>query len=60
MFIAASSLKEIWTRFEIEEDMLVIKLLHSNSTKTEFGIPLTLMLDTHCWLYHFYMLAFRK
>lgn len=59
MFISGTTLKEIWTRFEIEEHRLVIKILHS-STKTEFGIPLTEMVNKKCWLYNFYALVFKE
>jgi len=35
MFIAANSVKEVWTRFEIvDQNLLVIKILHSSNTKT--------------------------
>lgn len=58
MFIAGNSVREIWTRFEVEEGLLVVKILHSSSTKTEFGFPLTELLDRRCWLFAFYLLAF--
>ena len=57
--IKRDSANELWTRFDIHERMLVIKVHHS-SRKTEFGIPIV----DYCressinWLYHFYRLLF--
>lgn len=50
---------ELWTRFDIHERMLVVKV-HHNGRKTEFGIPIV----DYCrqsqinWLYAFYKLVF--
>ena len=55
--IQAHTIKEIWTRFEINDNLLVLKLLQ-NSTKVEFGLPITELLSKQCWLFSFYRLAF--
>ena len=57
MFIDAGSIREVWTRFEVEEGMLVIKMLH-NSSKVEFGFGLEEVLDPRCWLWSVCRLAF--
>ena len=50
---------ELWTRFEIQDKMLVIKLHHAGR-KTEFGIPIVdFALDgPNNWLKHFYDLVY--
>lgn len=53
MFIPNGQVSEIWTRFEIIDNMLVVKMEY-NSTKTEFGIPITNFLSPtvkHNWLW---------
>lgn len=58
--IKRGTVTEIWTRFDIHEKMLVIKVHHSK--KTEFAIPLT----NYCvessinWLYPFYRLMYEN
>lgn len=57
--IKRETAQELWTRFDIHEKMLIIKV-HHNSRKTEFGIPIV----DYCresdinWLYAFYRLVF--
>lgn len=57
--IKRESATELWTRFDIHEKMLVIKV-HHNSRKTEFGIPIV----DYCqesninWLHAFYRLVY--
>jgi hypothetical protein len=54
MVIAADSISELWTRFEIENNnMLNIKIMYAGK-KTEFGIPLSNFTDEYNWLYFFY------
>jgi len=38
--IAKDTVNEMWTRFEVKDKMLVLKVLHAGR-KTEFGIPIT-------------------
>jgi hypothetical protein len=58
--IKRGSVSEVWTRFDIHEKMLVIKV-HYSTIKTEFAIPLT----NYCfesninWLYPFYRLMYQ-
>ncbi len=59
MFIPAEGITELWTRFEVIEEMLNIKVMY-NSTKTEFGIPLLELLSNSSWLYHFYQLLMKN
>ena len=50
---------ELWTRFDVREKMLIIKLSHSGR-KTEFAIPITdyTVQSPINWLYAFYRLVF--
>ena len=52
---------ELWTRFEVYERMLVIKIQHSNR-KTELGIPIVdyCVNGAHNWLYPFYRLVYSQ
>lgn len=54
-YINNSNIKYIWTRFDIHEKFLVIKIKHG-VYKTEFGIPITnyLIRNGSNWLYNFY------
>ncbi len=55
--IKASTIKYIWTRFDfLDHNVLIVKLMHSNHEKTEFGIPLMnfTLKERHNWLYQFY------
>lgn len=58
MFIGKFTVNEVWTRFEVEAKMLVIKLKYG-ATKTEFGIPLSDYESVNSWLYHFYCLSIK-
>lgn len=58
MFIAAGSINELWTRFEIQDNLLIVKIWHT-SKKTEFGFPLTDCISVHSWLYGFYCMMGR-
>lgn len=56
MYIPNGQIREIWTRFEIIENMLIVKMEYGG-TKTEFGIPITNFLSPtakHNWLWEFY------
>lgn len=50
MHLARGSIKEIWTRFNIQDEMLVVKVMQ-NSKKIEFGVPLVQVLCRSCWLF---------
>ena len=59
MFIGNGTVNEIWTRFELQDGLLVIKTMYG-SKKTEFGLP---MMDFVCqknWLFHFYRMLGTK
>jgi hypothetical protein len=34
------NVKEIWTRFDVKDGKLVVKLHHGQKKKTELGIPI--------------------
>ena len=52
---------ELWTRFDIKQKMMVLKILHANK-KTEFAIPITdYTVESNInWLYAFYRLLFEN
>lgn len=58
MSIAAGSINELWTRFEVQDGLLIVKIWHAGK-KTEFGFPLTDFLSTASWLYNFYCMMGR-
>ncbi len=41
----------------MDQNLLVIKILHSSNTKTEFGIPITDFMNEKNWLYQFYQMG---
>ena len=49
----------MWTRFEVRDKMLIIKLMHGGK-KTEFAIPIVdyTKIDNRNWLFAFYKLVF--
>ena len=53
-----SNIKEIWTRFDVHKDNLIVKLRHG-LLKTELAIPLanySYRFSKHNWLYRIYRL----
>jgi hypothetical protein len=56
--IKKESITELWTRFDIYEKMLVVKIQHSK--KTEFGIPIVNFCGQweNNWLWAFYKLVY--
>ncbi len=59
--IKPDTVKEIWTRFQINDRMIVIKI-HHGGKKTEFAFPFAdyTIISEHNWLYPFYKLMFNK
>ena len=57
--IPSGGIKEMWTRFEVQDNLLIIKI-HHGSKKTEFGLPLIDFLGNQNWLYHFYGMIGKK
>lgn len=57
--IASGTIKEIWTRFEIQDNLLIVKV-HHGSKKTEFGFPLADFVNCSNWLFHFYCMMGKK
>ena len=51
-----NTVSEIWTRFDFDNDNLILKFIH-NSSKVELSIPLENYLSRDNWLYHLYNLA---
>lgn len=52
---------ELWTRFDLHEKMLVVKVHHSGR-KTEFAIPVTdyCIASENNWMYAFYQLIYGR
>lgn len=55
MFIPYGTVNEMWTRFEIQDNSLIVKIEYS-SKKTQFGFPLVDYTTTTNWLYNFYLM----
>lgn len=53
MWWKKGSISEIWTRFDLHNQLLVVKV-HQQKEKIEFGLPLHDPCTDHSWLYHFY------
>ena len=56
MVVGYNSVSEIWTRFDFDNDNLILKFIH-NSSKVELSIPVEDYLSRDNWLYHLYNLA---
>lgn len=58
--IYGTSIKYIWTRFEVELRDLIVKVKHGNS-QTEFAIPIVNFLEAkNNWLYALYRLMLER
>ena len=59
--IKTKNAKYLWTRFDIQNGKLIIKLKHSLE-QTEFGIPITdfCVKSNHNWLWAFYRMIMEK
>jgi hypothetical protein len=54
--IPYGTIKELWTRFEFDNDHLIVKFMHGSS-KIELSIPVENYLTRDNWLFHIYNLA---
>lgn len=54
--VPVGSVREIWTRFELEKENLVVKFLNGSS-KVELSIPVENFMNRDNWLYQLYTLT---
>ena len=56
MVIEFNSISELWTRFDFDNENLIVKFLH-NRSKVELSVPYDNFLGRENFLYHIYNLA---